>query len=340
MIYSSTRPLRYAWNFLHKRLVHANLQILYDCNFRCRICDFWTPEFGHRPRMALADARTISDRLAELSPMIVSVGGGEPLLHPDLLGIIQALARHHFPVMICNGWFMTPEKARALFEAGLWEVSISVDYADAARHDAQRGVPGAHERAMKALQTLVENRVHPHQRVHMISVVMEDNLDDLEPLILRCRDMGITHLVTLYSPRRGSRGWGQVPGRDVSTHLLDLKRRYPEFVQLRGYLGRFSEALEKEGIGPCQAGRMLCNVDCQGQVGLCIDRLEESVGNLLTDPPREIARRLRAMHAQNPCSSCWTSCRGTLESIRLGPGRLRSLIDYAGMVKTVPLRRP
>jgi MoaA/NifB/PqqE/SkfB family radical SAM enzyme len=269
--------------------------------------------------------------------MVVSVGGGEPLLHEDLIGIVRALAQHHFPVMICNGWYVTPEKARALFEAGIGEVSISVDYADPTRHDEQRGMPGAFDKAMEALRILQENRVHPWQRVHMISVVMEDNLDELEPLIQRCRAMGITYLVTLYSTRRGH-GAPQSPPIDVSARMLDLHRRYPEFVQIRGYLARFTEAFQQDGIGPCYAGKHLCNIDCQGQVSLCIDRLDEPVGNLLTDAPQDIERRLREKYQTNDCRSCWTSCRGTIESLRYGKGKIGSLRDYSRMIRPLPLR--
>jgi len=332
------KRLRYVWSFVRGGLVHVNLQILYDCNFRCRICDFWTPAFGSRPRMRLEDARVLSERLAELGPMIVSVGGGEPLLHEDLVGIVEALARHHFPVMICNGWHITAANARALFQAGIHEVSISVDYADAARHDAQRGMPGAFMKAMEALRILEASRIHPWQRVHMISVVMEDNLDDLEPLILRCRDLGITYLVSMYSPRRG-RGTQRIPPADASARLLDLHRRYPEFVQLRGYLERFTEAFREGGVGPCHAGQHLFNVDCQGQASLCIDRMEEPVGNLLVDEPREVERRLLEAHRANACTSCWTSCRGSIETLTYGPNRLGSLWDYARMVRPHPLKR-
>ena len=331
------KRLRYGWSFMRGGLVHVNLQLLYDCNFRCRICDFWTPAFGQRPRLRLEDAEVISDKLAELGPMIVSVGGGEPLLHQDLVGIVRTLARHHFPVMICNGWFVTAERARALFEAGIHEVSISVDYADPAKHDTQRGMPGAFNRAMEALRILQENRVHPWQRVHMITVVMDDNLADLEPLIQRCRAMGITYLVTLYSTLRGQ-GQERAPVGDVSAHLLDLHHRYPEFVQLRGYLGRFTEAFEQGGIGPCFTGKHLCNVDCQGQVSLCIDRLDEPVGNLLTDDAREIRRLLLERHQSNTCHSCWTSCRGSIETLQHGQQRLGSLLDYARMVRPHPLK--
>ncbi|MBI5480438.1 MAG: hypothetical protein HY906_16360 [Deltaproteobacteria bacterium] len=49
------KKARYALSFLRRGLVHTNLQLLYQCNFRCQICDFWRPEFQGAPRLSLAD---------------------------------------------------------------------------------------------------------------------------------------------------------------------------------------------------------------------------------------------------------------------------------------------
>jgi MoaA/NifB/PqqE/SkfB family radical SAM enzyme len=330
------KKARYALSFLRRRLVHTNLQLLYQCNFRCQICDFWRPEFQEAPRLSLADVRVVAAKLARVGPQIVSIGGGEPLLHDDLVPIVAALARDHFPVMICNGWLVTPERARALFAAGIYEVSISVDYADPAKHDAQRGVAGAHRRALEALRTLAANRVHPWQRVHMISVVMDDNVDEVEPLIRLCRGMGITYLVTLYSDGRG-RGTRRASDPALAGRLLRLRDRYPEFVQLRGYLRKFADAVRDDGVGPCYAGKTLLNIDSQGDVTLCIDRLDDPVGNILTDDMAVLERRLRERHERNDCRACWTSCRGAIETLMYGGDFVPNLADYWRMTRDVAL---
>lgn len=330
-----TRKLRYARSFLTGRMVHVNLQILYDCNCRCRICDFWRGDYRNRPRLTADQAAVISDKLSEIGPQIISIGGGEPLLHPDLESIVQKLARHHFPVLICNGTLVTVEKARALWSAGMMEISVSVDYASADRHDAQRGLPGAFEQSLRALEILHATRVHPEQRVHMITVLMDDNLDDVEPLIERCERMGITYLITLYSHSRGQKP-ERPPASEVTRRLLEIKRRHRHFVALRGYLGRFSEAVTR-GAGPCHAGRLLCNIDTQGDVTFCIDRLENPAGNILRDPMPDIVQRLRHQHQANTCRDCWTSCRGSIEAIRSVRQPLGNLWDYWQMARPVRL---
>lgn len=330
------KKLRFVGSFLRRRLIHVNLQILYQCNYRCRICDFWQPSWRDRPRLSAAQVAVIGDKLRQIGPQIVSIGGGEPMLHPELVAIVRTLARHHFPVMITNGSGLTPALARTLFGAGMVEISVSVDYADPVRHDTQRGCPGAHAQALEALRILHANRTHPSQRVHLISVVLDDNLVDLEPLIRQCEAMGITCLVTLYSHSRGRKPT-RAPGPDPGRRLLELKRRHRHFVALRGYLGRFTEALGRGGIGPCFAGRNLCNIDSQGNVTLCIDRLGDPVGNLLTDAMPPIEQRLRERQRTNACADCWTSCRGSIESLLYGRRRWLNLLDYLQMTRPVAL---
>jgi MoaA/NifB/PqqE/SkfB family radical SAM enzyme len=330
----SWKKARFAWRFARERLVHLNLQLLYDCNFRCQICDFWKAPYLDRPRLSLAQVQAMAPKLRQLGPQIVSIGGGEPLLHPEFLPIAETLAPDHFLVMITNGWFMTRETAAAIWRAGFYEVSVSVDYADAARHDAQRAAPGAHARALDALRWLHETRLHPWQRVQMISVVMDDNVDDVERLVERSAELGIGYLVTLYSHARGTKP-RRAGERELGARLLEIRRRHRHFLTIRDYLARFGEALA-DGIGPCRAGKNLWNVDSQGNVTLCIDKLDEPVGNLLVDDMAVIEARLLEAQRANRCTGCWTSCRGPIETMMYGSGLAR-FADYFQLTRDVPL---
>jgi MoaA/NifB/PqqE/SkfB family radical SAM enzyme len=334
VVHESWKKARFAWRFARERLVHLNLQLLYDCNFRCRICDFWKEPYLGLPRLSLDQVRVMAGKLRQLGPQLISMGGGEPLMHPEFLPIAETLSPDHFLVMITNGWFMTREKAAAIWRAGFYEVSVSVDYADADRHDEQRATPGAHARALEALRLLHETRVHPWQRVQMISVVMDDNVDDIERLVERSAEMGIGYLVTLYSHSRGTKP-RRAGDRELGARLLEIRKRHRHFLTIRGYLERFGEALT-DGIGPCQAGKNLWNVDCQGNVTLCIDKLDEPVGNLLVDEMSTIEARLLEAQRANRCTGCWTSCRGPIETMMYGSG-LGRYADYFQLTRDVPL---
>ena len=331
------KKLQYVVAFHRKKLIHLNLQLLYNCNFQCKICDFWEEPFKSYPQLSIDQVRIIAQKLKMLGPLVISVGGGEPLLHKDLIGITEILSKNNFPVMICNGWFITPEVARNLFKAGMYEVSISVDYADSEKHDAQRGKKGAHERALNALKILHENRVYPDQRVHMISVIMDDNLDQVEPLIKIAKDMGITYLITFYSNARGVKE-NKTYHTDISKYLLSLKKQYKEFVALPGYVSQFTEAhTNPEGILPCYAGKNLFNIDSQGNVTRCIDRLDDVAGNILTDDMKIIRQNLYDQFKSSNCGECWTSCRGSIETLMYGKQKLENYIAYYKMTQDVPL---
>jgi MoaA/NifB/PqqE/SkfB family radical SAM enzyme len=41
LTHDAVKKARYIRSWLNKRMVHVNLQLLYNCNFRCEICDYW-----------------------------------------------------------------------------------------------------------------------------------------------------------------------------------------------------------------------------------------------------------------------------------------------------------
>jgi MoaA/NifB/PqqE/SkfB family radical SAM enzyme len=321
------RCLRLGLGFARGRFIHANLQVTNRCNFRCQICDFWKEDPYLADEMSLRDVRIIGRKLNQLGTLIISLAGGEPLIREDLCDIIRILNQeNHFPILITNGWYVNESLARDLLQAGLQEISVSVDYADAQRHDAQRGCPGSWQRAMRALDLLNRNRPDPRNRVHMISVLMDDNLDDVEPLIRLSRDIGVTYMLSLYSWNRGTKQ-RRLPEDGVTQRLLDLKAKYPEFVTLTSYIEQLDRAVATGGVGHCQTGRLLMNIDMRGNVARCTEMLDQPVGNILRDSMETIRRRLWQRQRDQQCAQCWTSCRGFAESMTRPP-RLRQFREF------------
>jgi MoaA/NifB/PqqE/SkfB family radical SAM enzyme len=326
------RCLRLGLGFLTGRFIHCNLQVTYRCNFKCQICDFWKTPHDPANELSLDDIRLIGRKLSRLGTLIISLAGGEPLMRRDIYDVITALnAANHFPILITNGWFVDETVARDILRAGLQEISVSIDYRDPAKHDAQRGCPGAWERGIRALELFHKNRPDRRNRVHMISVLMDDNLDDVEPLIQLSREIGVTYMVSLYSWNRGTKS-PRLPGTSVTQRLLDLKKKYPEFVTLTSYVERLDEAIATGGVGDCKTGRLLMNIDNRGNVSRCTERLDEPVGNILRDDIGEIRGRLARVTDGQPCSECWTSCRGFAESMFMPP-RMRQYREFFHSVR-------
>lgn len=336
MLEEPRKIARLVRTILRKGMFHCNIQVHYRCNFHCEICDFWKEPYTDLPALSAADIRFIAEKIRPLGPQSLCVSGGEPLMHPEILDITATLARDHFLVLICNGWFVTPHLAKELFRTGMYEVNISVDYANAAQHDALRGREGAFDRAVSALETLFASRTRKDQRVHMNSVVMADNLDHIEELTRICKKIGVTHLITFYCGNRGMRQRPQDP-TETARRLLDIKKRYPEFVALPGFIERFAEAgRDGKGIADCYTGKNLFVIDCQGNITRCLDWLDKPVGNIFHEELELLMQRLHEQFLTRQCADCWTSCRGNVESLLYGRHRLRDWRAYYDIVKDVP----
>ncbi|MBI3183944.1 MAG: radical SAM protein [Myxococcales bacterium] len=314
------------------RPAYVVLQLTRRCNLRCSFCDFYREPTRPAEELSAERVGELSKRLGELGTCIVCVSGGEPTIRADLPAMTRLIARQHFPTLITNGWFMTAERARSLFEAGMQEISVSLDYADPNRHDSRRGIRGSWARAIAALRHLREEAPRHRARAYMNAVLLEDNFADLEPLLKLSAELRVPFRLTLYSRHRGSMS---PPAPGVAEKLLDLKRRYPHFASLSGYLDGFDKALSG-GIGDCRAGELFLFIDSGGDVYRCLEQRDPAVGNLFTVPAQEIGRRLREQAQGSACRDCWTSTRGSTELV-LQRDRLRSGAEFIAALAPPPL---
>src|SRR5205814_8429564 len=172
------------------------VQVSNRCNLTCGFCSFWERPAHPRDEMTVPEFEGISAKLAEAGSMVVSIEGGEPLLRPDIVDIVRAFARHHHPILFTNGWRVTAELARRLWAAGLTEIGVSIAYATAERHDAHRGKSGTFAAAGSALDVLRDTAPHGRRQVTVMTVIMHDNVDDLEPLLRFSAHKRVNHQCT------------------------------------------------------------------------------------------------------------------------------------------------
>src|SRR5947208_6135127 len=184
---SAAAAARYAWRggrlltgFIRERPSHCIVQVSSRCNLTCGFCSFWERPAHPRDEMTVPEFEGISAKLAEAGSMIVSIEGGEPLLRPDIAAIVRSFARYHHPILFTNGWRVTDSLARGLWEAGLTEIGVSIDYASPERHDAHRGAQGTFATAVRALRILRDAAPHGSRQVTIMTVIMRANVDELE----------------------------------------------------------------------------------------------------------------------------------------------------------------
>lgn len=304
-------------------------QVTYNCNYGCSFCTYWQNDFKPHEESSLEDFRIGARKLGELGSLIISLAGGEPMLRPDLHEIVGALAEDHFPFLTTSGAGMTPRRAKQLWDNGLWGCSVSIDYADPEKHSRNRGVKYAFERSVQAIEQLKAARSDPsYQRIQIISVLTDDNLDEMEPLCRLARDLGVYWQVQPYSVMKTGNE-GQRHRRGAADVMLDLKHRYPvTFHSNKVYLEKFDQAANG-GIPGCIAGKAMFNIDNQMVVSKCVEfNKVEPCGNLRIDSMQEVLAKLRASHARNTCTECWYSCRGEVEVLYEPRGFLHSMSSF------------
>jgi len=105
--------------------VMAQIVPMRRCNLSCTYCneydDFSKP-------VPLDEMIRRIDHLGRLGTSIITISGGEPLLHPELDDIIRRIRRTGaLAGMITNGYLLMPDRIERLNRAGLDHMQISID---------------------------------------------------------------------------------------------------------------------------------------------------------------------------------------------------------------------
>src|SRR5438094_4168566 len=119
------------WRMIAKGLlstrhpIDAHIIPIRRCNLSCAYCN----EFDSFSKpVPTAEMLRRIDRLAALGTTIITISGGEPLLHSELDEIIGRIRRRGIIAgLITNGYLLMPDRIARLNKAGLDHMQISID---------------------------------------------------------------------------------------------------------------------------------------------------------------------------------------------------------------------
>lgn len=160
------------------------------CNLACRHC--WiAPKLdtdGSRyPTLPVELFETAIREARPLGLSMVKLTGGEPLLHPQIVRLLEIVRREELRLTIeTNGLLCTPAMAAEIARSPNRFVSVSIDGTDAATHEWVRGVPGSFEKARQAVRNLAEAGIRPQ----VIFSVMRGNVDQAEAVVHMAEELG------------------------------------------------------------------------------------------------------------------------------------------------------
>ena len=175
---------KYAWLTANRRPISVQFEVTLRCNAKCGFCDYWKTPVEAKAH----ELKSFADAARFFNPMIITFTGGEPTLRRDLEDVVSAVngaVRVKYISIVTHGGMLTPERALSLWDAGINQFNISLDYLDG-RHDVARGIPGLTDKIMRTVPLLREKGI---DNVRFNTVIKDDNLDQILPIVARAQEI-------------------------------------------------------------------------------------------------------------------------------------------------------
>jgi MoaA/NifB/PqqE/SkfB family radical SAM enzyme len=239
----------------HPLLVH--LIPIRRCNLACTYCN----EFDDFSKPVPSDEmfRRI-DRLGAMGTAIITISGGEPLLHPDLDGIIARIRKNGIMAgLITNGYLLVRERIERLNRAGLEYLQISIDNA----------VPDeVSKKSLKVLDQKLELLAeHAEFHVNINSVLGSGikNPEDALKVAHRAVELGFTSTVGLIHDGNGQLQPLGTREREIFEEIMSLGKR--SFSRVNQF--QHNIAAGRENNWRCRAGSRYLYICEDGLVHYC-----------------------------------------------------------------------
>jgi MoaA/NifB/PqqE/SkfB family radical SAM enzyme len=291
-------------NILTNRPLCVSFEITHACNAQCRHC-----HRGGPVEEELASPEEFARIFQELSPPVIQVSGGEPLLREDVLDVMKALRQPDgapYMILVTNASLLTADGFRQANEVGVDTYSISLDYPDD-RHDEFRMLPGLFDHIKDLIGSLT-----PAERrmITLNCVIQSDNFREVPALASLAKEWGVS---MNYSPytwlRTQDKGFvvakEDLPElREIFRELLESQRRHDTVKPSASFFDNMVAFFDDQGIPGCRAGERFLVVNPDGTLSPC--------GLITTDYPT-LAHMREGFVKTNRCTACNTSIRSWTE---------------------------
>jgi MoaA/NifB/PqqE/SkfB family radical SAM enzyme len=302
------------WALVHRgHPVLAHLIPIRRCNLACSYCNEYD-DFSKPVPLPLLLARV--DKLAELGTAVITVSGGEPMLHPELDAVLlHARRAGMITSLITNGYLLSRERILRLNEARLDWLQISIDNVS------------PDETSLKSLR-LLEPKLrwlaeHAEFGVNINSVIGAGirQPEDALAVARRARELGFTSSIGILHDGHGQlRPLGE---REIAVYR-ELKKLGSRGDTRVNALFQDNLAQGRPNEWSCRAGARFLYVDEDGRVSYCSQRRGTPGIPLLSYTKADLARAYRTRKDCAPY--CTVNCvqRVALFDNWRGPQRMEA----------------
>jgi heme b synthase len=150
------------------------------CNLRCQHCRAVPEAERSQVELNTRESFALIDQIADVARPVLILSGGEPLYRHDIFDIgAYGFSKGFRMALATNGTMVDRGLAARIRDTGFSRVAISLDGAAASTHDAFRGIPGSHAKAIDGLRFLREAGVS----IQINSTIARHNVAELPALL-------------------------------------------------------------------------------------------------------------------------------------------------------------
>ncbi len=253
------------------------LLITNNCNFDCTYCHN-EGQFGKNNFLKLSFVKKFSKWLKdeEIQLYSITISGGEPTSHPELLDIITCLNEFSQKIsIVTNGSLLNKQKINELADAGLSYIKFGVD-----QFNKDRPKPITNTVNMKNIFENISLSKEKMPDTSINTVVSEYNFNDLTEILRWCisRRINIKFLELIDFPQKlkyldeatVNHNWFTCVYKKLKDLLIDVEYN-PELMKfsaktIEGTIVQFSENFCKYGA----CGKLWSRIDSKGCLIPCI----------------------------------------------------------------------
>lgn len=284
-------------------LAIQTLMVADGCNLSCSYCWYETGSARYvNTDVTPADYARWFDRCDRAGSPVegISLTGGEPLLRPDFVELLDVCSRVAPTAVFTNGMLLEGAKLAKIVEVGA-EVHVSIDHVSPTVADRVRGGTRA---TMAGIARMAEAGV---ERGQLCMVVTAQNWRDVENVgaLARLHEYGL-ELIPVAVPRAHPLSLAGLPGPDRE-ELCSLVSASAPVQERPVYYQRFLRHLRTllpPRASSCRTASTGIFVNADGTAYLCPQRTGEPLGDVLTSSPAEILQTketMMAAHRPGPC---------------------------------------
>ena len=270
----------------------VSFEITRKCKCQCAHCVI----SGGEGELDTSTVKKVIDEALDMGAFIITFTEGDPMLREDIFELIEYVDKERAIVnMDTPGAEMTPEAAKKLKEAGLYNLLISIYSTDPQKHDDVRRLDGAFEKATSAMKMGLEAGL----LVTMCTHVSPKNIEEIPAMYEMASSLGV-HEFSL---------WESIPKKPEDLIISDIQRKYVlDFYQrinsTKGGPRIFANTYFEGRMLGCMAGQRWIHLCVEGSVKPC-PYIPFSYGNVREESLKTIWKRIRkSSHYRGERYSC------------------------------------